>query len=169
MKRICLLMILCFSCNFIQAQTFSLGCNCEEEWIGFPSLALVCPFKEELFCNETKLFFQKSKLFSKVKIEFNGEKNFSIDFKLDSLGHFVYYYPRKSFSIVDDTIIDQYVNKVLKHFLWDISTMKVIEFHDNNNIYVLTLWLTVNRKRSVIIATRAIGKYPTPLNSLCQP
>lgn len=169
MKRICLLMILSFSFNFLRGQTYSQNCNCEVEMNEFSFEPQVCPFKEELFCNQTKLFFQKSNLIPKVKSDYNDDKRFFIDINVDSLGRFINYYRDKLYYPVNNRIIDDYVNKVLKHFLWDISSMKVTEFHDNDNTYNISVWIIVNKKRLVTVETEAMGKYITSIYFLCKP
>ena len=161
-KYIILFLLTSFSC----VKTLGQIANCEVEYLNAYQ-PLVCPYKEEIFCQKTKLFMSKQKQLKKVRWDALGEFYMIYSLKIDSLGK-MYSIKHDEYDKIDKYIEDQYAEKVLKHFRWDISMMKVTGFHDENNIYEIRLDVIVNRKRKVEIGVIAYGKYVANRKRLCE-
>lgn len=160
MKKIgLLLMMLCCSLSVLSQRS-----NCEEGMNTSPLLPQACPYNEELYCKMTTLFFKKSNLITPIKFGYNNEIYIPIYIKVDSLGRYINH---SHYLSKYNRITDSYIEKVVRFFVWDISMMKVSEFHDLNNSYEIHIFLRLNNKRKVIIKTQAEGKFDTSLYILC--
>jgi hypothetical protein len=141
--------------------------NCEVEIEGSYQ-HMVCPYKEEIFCQKTKMFIKKQKQLKKVRWDAFGFSYMNFLLKTDSLGN-IRSINHDASDKMYKFIEAQFAKNVLKHFRWDISMMKVKEFHDDDNLYVIQLNVTLNRKRNASgMAASAKGKYATVSNMLCQ-
>jgi hypothetical protein len=160
MKKYVILLLLT---SFFCVKTLGQDANCEVEYLNAYQ-PMVYPYNEAIFCKKTKLFMKEQKLLKKVKWNAFGQLLTSYLVETDSLGKVRSIYHNGYHQFIEA----RYAEKILKHFLWDISMMKVKEFHDADNVYEIHLDVTVNRKRKVEIAASAYGKYATDRNMLCE-
>ena len=169
MKKNIILISISFYSLFTYGQdtTYTRG---ETEVVYFTHLPLVCPYKEEKFCLDTKIFFQRLQLLKKVRWSIYNDYLFSFLFETDSLGKFrPSNRKHKNYNHVENSIKKQYIEKVLKHFVWDISMMRKQDFHDEDNEFELVLSIIINSKREIVkIDTFAYGKHDTIHYLLCK-